>query len=61
MNWVLIKTLVDLTGYTEQAIRAKVKKGVWVCGTHWRKAPDGHIFFSPLAIAAWIEGKGMKS
>jgi len=61
MQWVLIKKLVEATGYTEQAIRAKIKKGVWVCGVHWRKAPDGHVFFSPAAIAAWVEGKQVKS
>ena len=59
-TWVLIKKLGEMTGYTEQAIRAKVKKGVWISGVHWRKAPDGHLFFSPTAIAAWIEGRGVR-
>ena len=59
--WVLIQKLVEMTGYSEQAIRAKVKKGVWISGVHWRKAPDGHLFFSPSAITAWIEGTGVRT
>lgn len=58
MNWVLIKKLVELTGYTDDAIRAKIKRGVWLKEVHWRKAPDGRIVFNILAIQQWIEGKG---
>jgi hypothetical protein len=57
MKWVLIKKLVELTGYTEDALRPKIKKGVWLQGVHWRKAPDGRIHFSVPAIEAWIEGR----
>jgi hypothetical protein len=55
--WVLIKRVVELLGYTDDAIRAKIKKGVWLQGVHWRKAPDGRIFLNLLAIQRWIEGK----
>lgn len=58
MNWVLIKKLNELTGYTDDAIRAKIKRGVWLKDVHWRKAPDGRIVFNILAIQQWIEGKG---
>jgi hypothetical protein len=57
MNWVLIKKLVELTGYTDDAIRAKIKRGVWLKEVHWRKAPDGRIMFNLMAIQQWIEGK----
>lgn len=57
MHWVLIKKLVELTGYTDDAIRAKIKRGVWRYDIHWRKAPDGRILFNLLAIKEWIEGK----
>lgn len=57
MNWVVIKKLAELTGYTENAIRAKIKQGVWLWGKHWRKAPDGRILFNLKAIEAWVEGK----
>jgi hypothetical protein len=58
MNWVLIKKLIELTGYTDDAIRAKIKRGVWLKDVHWRKAPDGRIVFNLMAIQLWIEGKG---
>lgn len=57
MNWVRIKKFVDLSGYTEQAIRAKIKKGVWQMGKHWRKAPDNCILLNVKEIESWVEGK----
>jgi hypothetical protein len=56
-DWVLIRKLSELVGYSDDAVRAKIKKGVWREGLHWRKAPDGRIFLSMLAIKQWIEGK----
>lgn len=56
--WVLINKLIELTGYTDDAVRAKIKRGIWLCGVHWRKAPDGRILFNLEAVKAWIEGKG---
>lgn len=57
MKWVLIKKVVELIGYTEDAIRAKIKKGVWLSGIHWTKAPDGRILFNIVAIQQWVEGQ----
>jgi len=57
-NWVLISKLTDLIGYTPQAARAKIKRGVWRKDVHWKKAPDGRILFNLMAIKEWIEGKG---
>ena len=57
MKWVVIKKLSELTGYTENAIRAKIKKGIWLCDKHWRKAPDGRILFNLREIESWVEGK----
>jgi hypothetical protein len=57
VTWVLIRRVVELLGYTDDAVRAKIKKGVWLQGIHWRKAPDGRIFLNLLAIQRWIEGK----
>ncbi len=57
MKWVLINKVVDLIGYTDDAIRAKIKKGVWRSDVHWRKVPDGRILFNLPALEQWIEGK----
>ncbi len=57
VKWVLVHKVVELIGYTDDAIRAKMKRGVWICGIHWRKAPDGRIVFNVDAIEKWLEGK----
>ena len=55
MKWVLISKVIELIGYTDDAIRAKIKKGVWLCDIHWKKAPDGRLVFNMGAIQKWIE------
>ena len=55
--WVLIRKFVELVGYSDDAVRAKMRRGVWIKDLHWRKAPDGRIFLNIEAIQRWIEGK----
>ena len=55
MKWVLINKVIELVGYTDDAIRAKIKRGIWLSGVHWKKAPDGRLFFNLEAIQKWIE------
>lgn len=57
MKWVTIKKLAELIGYTEEAIRCKIKKGVWLQGRHWVRGPDGRILVSVPGVFAWIEGR----
>lgn len=57
MNWVLIKKLYDLSGITENASYAYIKKGIWREGKHYKKAPNGRIFCNVKEIEKWIEGK----
>lgn len=57
MKWVLINKVVELIGYTDYAIRSKIKNGVWLKGIHWIKAPDNRILFNIEAIQLWIESK----
>ena len=54
-GWVLISLAAEFFGYTEDAIRCKIKKGVWIKGIHWRKAPDNRIFIHIGAVNRWIE------
>lgn len=54
-RWVLIKRLAEITGYSEDAIRHKVKNGTWVQGRIWRKAPDGRIFINLDEFERWVE------
>ena len=57
MKWILIKVLAQESGYSEDAIRSKIKKGVWRKGVHYQKAPDGRILFNREAIEKWVESK----
>ena len=56
-HWVLMKLLVEHTGYSEDAARAKIRRGDWVFGIHWRKAPDNRIVFDLNAIQRWMGGR----
>ena len=55
MKWVLIYKVTEIIGYTDDAIRAKIKNGVWLKGVHWKKALDGRILCNLEAIQKWIE------
>ena len=43
------------SGYTEYAIRAKIRDGVWLQGRVWVKAPDGRILISIEGYNLWAE------
>lgn len=55
--WMLIPKACEIIGYTDDAVRAKIKHGIWRKGVHWLKGPDGRIFLNIVAIMRWIEGK----
>ena len=43
MRYVTIEKASDLTGYTPDAIRSKIKRGDWLEGAVWQRAPDGRV------------------
>lgn len=53
-RWVLISVVVDFTGYTDDAVRAKIRTGAWPYRTFWRKAPDDRIVFNLSQIQRWM-------
>lgn len=53
MKLVTIKKFSELTGYSEEAIRQKIKKGIWRLREHVIKAPDGRILISLEKIEEW--------
>jgi hypothetical protein len=55
-RWVLINRVVEYTGYTDDAIRAKVKRGQWEIKAFWRRAPDGRVVFNLTRIQEWMRG-----
>ena len=56
-NWVTIKRFSELTGYTQDAVRTKIKNGIWLLNTHYKKAPDGRVLMSLKEYEKWVEGK----
>lgn len=55
-HWVLIGRVIEHTGYSDDAIRAKKRRGEWTEGLHWRKAPDNRVVFNLVMIQAWMGG-----
>jgi hypothetical protein len=55
--FVKLTVFEQLTGYTPDAVHAKIKAGVWREGVHFRRAPDGHILMDLRAYHTWAEGQ----
>lgn len=55
LRHVTISKFARQSGYTENAIRMKIKNGVWLENAVWRKAPDGRILIDVEGYEAWVE------
>lgn len=55
VNWLTIRKFSELTGYSENAIRTKIRDGVWIEGRVWKKAPDGRNLISVDGYNQWVE------
>ena len=53
LRWVTIKKFSEESGYTPDAIRSKIKRGDWLEGQVWVKAPDGRILIHKEGYEAW--------
>lgn len=58
-RWVLVRKFAELTGYSENAVRHKIKGGVWVEGRIWKKAPDGRVFVNVDEFERWVESQAL--
>ena len=54
-RYVTVKKAAELTGYTEVAIRAKIREGVWLERRVWLKAPDGRVIIDIEGYERWVE------
>lgn len=59
-KWVKANVMFAMTGYTQDALEMKRKRGVWEEGVVWKKAPDGNILYNWRAYEEWVE-KGFKA
>lgn len=56
-RYVTIEKAAELTGYTPDAIRAKIKRGDWLEGTVYKRAPDGRVLIDVEGYEKWVEGE----
>jgi hypothetical protein len=56
-RYVRVNKFVELTGYSDKAVRCKIAEGVWLEGRQYRRAPDGAILVDMMGYEKWVEGK----
>lgn len=56
LRHVLVAKFCELSGYTDDAVRAKIKNGIWLEGVVWIKAPDGRVLIDLEGYEAWVDG-----
>jgi hypothetical protein len=56
LNYVTIRKFCELSGYSENAIRTKIRDGVWFEDKVWIKAPDGRVLISVDGYHQWVNG-----
>lgn len=55
INYVTIKKFCENTGYSENAIRAMIKRGEWLEDKHYKRPTPRRILLKLDAIKSWIE------
>jgi len=54
LRYTTIRKFSELSGYTEDAVRSKIKRGDWLQDREWVKAPDGRILIDMVGYSAWV-------
>ena len=57
LRWVTIKKFCVESGYTLDAVRSKIKRGDWLEGQVWIKAPDGRILIDTQGYEKWVTSR----
>lgn len=55
VKYKTIRQFAAESGYSEAAIRSKIREGVWIQDHVWRKAPDRRILISVEGYNEWVE------
>ena len=55
MKYKTIKQFALESGYTIEAIKTKIKRGVWPEGLVWTKAPDNKRLINVDGFYEWVE------
>lgn len=57
VRFVTLKRFHELTGYTEEASRTKMRRGIWLQDREFVKAPDGHVLMDLEGYERWVLGE----
>lgn len=58
LRWLTIEKFSAESGYTPDAIRSKIKRGDWLEGQVWKKAPDGRVLIDTKGFDEWVTSQG---
>jgi hypothetical protein len=59
LRYVTIPKFAEQSGYTEDAIRTKIRDGIWAEGKIWIKAPDNRVLIDVEGYREWVETGGV--
>ena len=51
---VTVELAAAMMGLSEEAIRKRLQRGIWVEGKQFRKAADGRVWIDTEGIEAWV-------
>lgn len=57
VRFVTIGKFSEVTGYTEEAVRSKIKRGDWLEGREFLVAPDRRNLMDLEAYEKWVLGQ----
>ncbi|NAO52414.1 excisionase [Pseudomonas syringae] len=58
MRYMTIRKFASESGYSEDAIRSKIRDGIWRLGEIWYRAPDGRTLIDMEGYESWVETGG---
>jgi hypothetical protein len=56
LKWILLEKFCDLSGYSENAIRIKLSRGIWIPGVIALKKA-GKIHVNIVEYCKWLENE----
>jgi hypothetical protein len=57
LRFITIDKFAEATGYSADAVRSKIKRGDWLEGQVFVKAPDGRILIDQEGYLRWATSK----
>jgi hypothetical protein len=61
LKYVTIKKFSEFSGYTDDAVRTKIRDNVFREGLEWHKAPDGRSLIDLEGYESWVERQSIKT